>query len=510
MLLQSNRFKHYIDRFNEQDEETVAQAIPNESAWQWLGDTMPLFECPDRELEETYYFRWWVYRKHLKHTTDGSIITEFHPDVPWAGKHNSINCAVGHHLNEGRWLSHRREFLDDYIQFWLRKGGSVRSYSCWLADSIWSYCQVTGDLSFAIRFLPDLIDNFKQWEESNLNESGLFWSYDDRDAMEHSISGSGLRPTLNSYMYADATAIAQIAAAAGDPQSESEFRAKADRLKKGVQERLWDEQDRFFKVIPLEKAEDLVQDWDFRSMDPAHNVREQIGFIPWYFNLPDPGYEEAWKQLLDPEGFGAQHGPTTAEQRHHRFMFPLESHECLWNGPSWPFATSQTLTALANVLNHYSQPWLDRADYLDVLRIYAKSHYRKRKEGTVVSWLDENLDPFTGEWLSRRILEGWGWPKDKGGRERGKDYNHSTYTDLIITGLVGLRPRSDEILEVNPLVPQGKWDYFCLDRVNYRGKMVTIVYDKTGERYKKGSGLAVYVNGCEVGRSNGLSRIEVI
>jgi len=29
--------------------------------------------------------------------------------------------------------------------------------------------------------------------------------------------------------------------------------------------------------------------------------------------------------------------------------------------------------------------------------------------------------------------------RDKGGVERGKDYNHSTFCDLIITGLVGLR-----------------------------------------------------------------------
>ena len=26
---------------------------------------------------------------------------------------------------------------------------------------------------------------------------------------------------------------------------------------------------------------------------------------------------------------------------------------------------------------------------------------------------------------------------DKGGKERGKDYNHSTFCDLIINGLIG-------------------------------------------------------------------------
>lgn len=32
-------------------------------------------------------------------------------------------------------------------------------------------------------------------------------------------------------------------------------------------------------------------------------------------------------------------------------------------------------------------------------------------------------------------------------KERGQDYNHSTCNDLIITGLVGLRPRIDDVVE---------------------------------------------------------------
>jgi hypothetical protein len=509
MLLLPDSFRAYIDHFNENDEETVVQYIDNASAWSWLGNNMPLFECPNHELEETYYYRWWVYRKHLKQTPDGFIITEFHPTVPWAGEHNSINCAVGHHLNDGRWLRNRADFLKDYIRFWFHGGGNPRAYSCWIADAVWNYCKVAGDFTLAIELLPEFITNYAQWEQSNLNGSGLFWSYDDRDAMESSVSGSGLRPTLNVYMYADALAIAKIARLAGDSKSELLFKEKAALLKRLVQEKLWDAKDEFFKVIPLITTQDKVRTWDFGEMDPNHNVREQIGFIPWYFNLPDQGYEVAWKQLLDSEGMYAPYGPTTTEQRHPRFMFRHDQHECLWNGPSWPFATSQTLTAMANLLNHYTQQEVNNNDYFNLLNMYAKSHYRIKDDETRVSWLDENLDPFTGEWLSRRILEDWNWREDKGGRERGKDYNHSTFTDLIITGLVGLRPREDNVLEVHPLVPEELWDYFCLDRVDYRGKMITIVYDKTGERYGKGTGLSIYIDGVVVGHSERFVRIEV-
>ena len=60
------------------------------------------------------------------------------------------------------------------------------------------------------------------------------------------------------------------------------------------------------------------------------------------------------------------------------------------------------------------------------------------ENGNIVPWIDENLNPFTGDWISRTRLKTWEngtWSKGKGGVERGKDYNHSTFCDLIISGL---------------------------------------------------------------------------
>ena len=35
---------------------------------------------------------------YLKETPEGFVITEFLPDVPWAGKYNTISCPAGHHF----------------------------------------------------------------------------------------------------------------------------------------------------------------------------------------------------------------------------------------------------------------------------------------------------------------------------------------------------------------------------------------------------------------------------
>jgi hypothetical protein len=78
---------------------------------------------------------------------------------------------------------------------------------------------------------------------------------------------------------------------------------------------------------------------------------------------------------------------------------------------------------------------------------------------------------------------------------------------LIITGLIGLRPREDNTIEVNPLLPENKWDWFCLDNVLYHGKILTILWDKNGDRYYQGKGFKILVNGIEVGKSDKLEKI---
>ena len=502
-VLKTSNYKFYVDRFNLDDDEIYKEHFPNDSAWAFLSQNIPLLDCPDKDIELTYYFRWWAYRKHIKLTADGYVITEFLPQVPWSGKYNTISCALGHQIYEGRWLKNKI-YLKDNILFWLKKGGDLRSYSNWLSDAIWANYEVDPDTTYIKALLPDLIENYKKWQTGknyhnqfmDKNPDGLFSSIDDRDGMEMSIGGSGERPTINAYMYGDAIAIAKIANLKGDIGTEKEFTQKADSLKILMLAKLWDNNDSFFKVLPYGKNK-LVA------------VKEIVGYTPWYFNIPpdDKGYDAAWKYIRSEKVFFAPYGLTSAEQDDPGFKLAYTGHECQWNGPSWPFSTSVTLTALANVLNNYHKTTLTTSDYYDQLSIYAKSQRRKGKNGKLVPWIDEVLNPYTGDWISRSILQGLNSPSALGGRERGKDYNHSTYCDLIISGLIGLRPQSNDRVVINPLIPKNRWDWFCLDNITYHGKTLTILYDKFGNRYKKGKGLMCFVDGKLMARSTDIKKM---
>jgi len=483
-VLQAEEFRHFVDYFNRMEDENIQQAIPNTASWEWMKANIPLFECPQDNFTELFYYRWWTLRKHIKETPQGYSFTEFLTGRSYAGKYNMIACAMGHHINEARWL-HDRKYLDDYLHIWYRgNNGSpmdkLHGFSSYTAYALHERYKVDGKMEFPAGLFPDLEKDYRAWEQERRLPGGLFWQEDVKDGMEESISGGrkvqNIRPTINSYMYGNAMALSKIAAMAGKNDLSALYAAKADTLKQLIQEMLWNNDSIFFETL--------------RPDSTYAQVREAIGFIPWMVNLPDDDkkYAKAWDQLMDPGGFLAPFGMTTAERRHPEFR-KNGCCNCEWDGAVWPFATSQTLTALANLLNNYSQSDMDKTDYFRNLELYVESQYYRGRP-----YIGEYLDETTGYWL-------------KGDQERSRYYNHSTFNDLIITGLVGLRPREDETIEVNPLVPDAKWDWFCLDNVLYHGRILTIVWDSDGTEYNRGQGLTLLVDGQKAAHTSKLERL---
>ena len=491
LVLHWKDFSPLIDEFNGNDEELYVQYIPDSKANEFLMANIPYFNCPDQELEKTYYFRWWTFRKHIKMTPAGFIITEFLPDVSWAGKYNSICCPAGHHFDEGRWL-HDQTYLENYASFWFKGGGEPRRYSFWAANSMLAFACVQQNKNLITGLLPYLDQNYLEWEKTHLCSDGLFQQTDNRDGMEVSIGGSGKRATINSYMAGDAEAIATIADMAGNTTLSKRYKDKASVLKNLLMNKLWNPKAGFFETLPIDS-------------DTLVGVRELHGLTPWYFNIPEEKHSSAWKYLLTDKGFKAPFGPTTAEQTHAGFKVAYEGHECQWNGPGWPFATSVTLKAMANLLHNYNQSVVSKSDYIQQLKTFSNSHRRINEDGKKLCWIDENLNPFTGEWLSRTILK----LKNSTPKERGKDYNHSSFCDLIISDLVGIRPSMDNMLTIDPLVPSEYWDWFCLDHVSYHHKLLTIVWDRDGKKYHKGKGFSVFVDGKLLHHSEKIQKTQI-
>ncbi len=500
-VLKADDYRHYAEYFNRMEPENIVQAIPNADAWQWMEKNIPLFACPQDNFEEIWYFRWWSYRKGIRETPLGYAFNEFLVQRSYSDKYNIIACAIGHQLMEGRWL-HTSQYMDDYLHIWYRGNdgkpmSKLGKFSSWTPYAVWERYLVNQDADWMLDMLPDLDADYEVWMQYHPWPEGLYGQRDVSDGMEESISGGrrvyNARPTINSYMYGNAVVLARmydlqaarLQAAGQDAAKALERKAlyeeRAAKMRQSVQEYLWNDEQQFFETRQ-EQDRQLA------------NVREAIGFIPWYFNLPEqgagkPDYQAAWKQVTDPKGFLAPYGLTTAERRHPAFR----THgvgSCEWDGAVWPFATSQTMTAMANVLNDYSQNYVNDSVYFKLMELYVESQYKRGRP-----YVGEYLDETTGYWL-------------KGDQERSYYYNHSTFADLMITGLMGLRPRTDNVLEVHPLIPEKNWDWFCLDNILYHGRIITILWDKDGSRFGRGAGFQLLVDGKKLVSSPRLEPLQ--
>jgi hypothetical protein len=457
----------------------------------WYEANIPFVDVPDPEIRDTYYYRWRTFKEALKYTgpADGWIVSEFLGPVGYSAPSGGIDAAAGHHLYEGRWLRDGR-YLDDYLDYWLTGAGSgpkpatedlnknttdwAHQYSFWAVDAAVARAEVSGDWRFLTERLPALRRQYEGWKATNFDAAkGVYWQTPVWDAMEYTAGsyqtanpyhgGDAYRPTINAYQYGDARALALIERKAGNRADADRLEVEAAKLATAAEKVLWDKQASFYKHVPLGGT--------------AIADREEIGFVPWYFHMAPPRNAAAWAQLTDPQGFAAPYGPTTTERRSPWFMHEALPDCCRWDGPSWPFATSQTLTALANELIDYpAQPYVSAADYVNLLHSYAVT---QRKNGR--PYVAEAHHPDEDRW----IYDGAG---------HSEDYNHSTFADLVLSGLLGIRPQAGDTVRIDPLAPTS-WTHFAVENVAYHGHNLSITWDRDGTAYHRGSGFRVWIDG---------------
>lgn len=484
-------YKDYFDKFNANDEEIYETFIDNAHAAEFLLENAPRLYCPDSVIEETFAFRTWTLRKHFKKTEDGFVLTEFLPNVPWASTHNTICAPLCHHLNESRWFKNSAVLLD-YISLFLDEKANAYAYSIPSVYEIFRFLKVTDNLDYAIENVKKLERNVATFEKKHVLPNGLFWSFDIFDAMELSISGitpeherlKGIRPTLNSQMYAAYVTMEQVELLCGNEDKASEYRQKAEALKEKFNKVSFDGD--FYKAIHIPE-ERLQGEVSFRDINESMNVRELIGYIPFIYNMADNDKADCFKYLKDESVFAANTGFATAEISHPRFLYEY-NHECLWNGYVWPYATSQVLTAAINVLQNGETEALSYKDLYSFIKKYAEMHY-DYSGGKKVNFIDESMRPDKRVWYSRNVLKEWGWPKNKGGFERGKDYNHSTFIDIVIRGLIGVSETAED-LSVKPNI-KGIWKWFKLENLSFKNKSYDIFYDEDGTVFNKGKGVII-------------------
>jgi hypothetical protein len=480
----------------------------------WYLENIPFLEIDNPEIQRTFYYRWKVYRSHLRQIgSHGVDETEFLSDVPWARQpYTDLNDSSSFHILEGRWLRNPA-FVNSFADHLYTGGGNDRHFSESIAAATFAWTQVTGNPQPALDHLDTMEHIYSLWDDHFDARRGLYWIEPLEDGTEYTIasidaSGAGFsntpstnqnqngftggyafRSSINAYQFANALAISQLASLAGKPIAARTYADRAASLRTAVLSQLWDPTLTHFTDV-YQRSTPFVEE--------GHHIRgrELVGFVPWMYDLVPaaspgkPDYTVAWKHALDSTQLGGADGLRTVEPTYphylqqYRYDIQTGLPECQWNGPAWPFQISQALTGMANLLQDSHQHVVSKDDYLRLLRQYTRLHADHGKLD-----LQEDYNPDTGAPIV--------------GLPRSHHYNHSTYNDLILSGLLGIRPHTDDILELNPLLPdpdsaERPIRYFALVDLRYHGRDISVIYDAEGTRYHAGAGLSVFASGKRI------------
>lgn len=200
-------------------------------------------------------------------------------------------------------------------------GGNDRHFSDYMAQAAWDVYRVDGDQAAVTAHLDSMINIYNQWNDHFNSTTGLYWIEPLSDATEYTISsidasggkdgfggGEAYRPSINSYMWANAQSIANIARLANRGDVASDFDNRASALKGKLQGELWNGDFQHF-TDRHQTNNDFVKYYDFIR------GRELVGFVPWQFSLPDNNdqFNAAWTHLMDSSKFAGSNGLRTNE-----------------------------------------------------------------------------------------------------------------------------------------------------------------------------------------------------
>lgn len=481
---------------------------------QWYLDNIPFVDFPDQTIQDIYYYRTSVLKRHLAYAHEGHgwTITEFIQPVPWSSKFQTIPDSASHQLQEVRWLRDP-SYAKDVVQHYTRGGVETIAgvtYTHYLHQAILETAQAIGDVEFLTSQLDGLIYMYGLWNSTRDNITELYHRTPLLDAQEFSLPGyvtgssnggpvdvwnsfsnnystiwlgpETYRPNFNAYMIAGARAISLVANLSGNGVLATTWSGYADSLYLKMTDTLYSNTSNFWI--------DVVQGTNL----PVEG-HQLIGLFPYRFDVGTedsriPGIEAS----LNEDVFISAYGPTTLEQTSPYFTAEKNiSYCCLWNGQSWPFSTCVYLGTIARLARENRSEVANSDFFYNALTTYTNTHFDHGKPA-----IFESHYPHRDAWSGYT-------------NNHSEHYLHSTYIDNIFTNLLGIVPSLSDTLTMQPLIPTN-WSNFAVENLPYHGNLLTIIWDESGASYSvsnHSAGLSIYSNGSLIHNQATLTALNV-
>ncbi|MBX3028130.1 hypothetical protein KF840_24850 [bacterium] len=496
-------------RFDDQRRAAPADPLPDHHAQsrvynRWFAENVPYFDAADPGFKRMWYYRWWVVRF--------SMVDMATPDLHGAafyegklGFDNVIGFAVPLQIKELTYLRDPRyavEQLENSYRNRAPNGAVVdppgspywnETYSHWIASAAAELQRVHPLPPDTLRrLLPAMAADVRAWltaydsdgdglpERDRPRVTGydldiLSYWYFDGTRLELTSEPPALeRVDFASFVFANAIGVAELATAAGDTALAEEFRGIAEKIRAATLAQMWDDDTHFF--------------YPQRASDHARApIREIHGFFPFTTLLaPDqPRYTPALAALVDPDDFWARYPPVITSLKHYK-TWTWDMDGLTRNIAPHPISMGAR-TALQAIKHYHGHP-VTAADFMELMRRYNDLLYPG------VHPNDPYWRPNAHEYYSK-------WePHAQSPQPKPSDISHdfhSMYLSLVVEGVVGLTPRDDDRIELEPMARE--WPFFALDGLRYRGHDLTIIWDRPdGDVRYDGypEGFSLYIDGA--------------
>lgn len=470
----------------------------------WFADNVPYFDASDPAFKKMWYYRWWIVRFHLVEM-DTPDLKGFAFYEGKLGFDNPIGFAVPAQLKELSYLRDPRYAISQAENSYRNRAanGAVvdppgspywgETYSHWIGMAVAELNRVHPLPPETLReLLPSMAADVRAWlsaydsdgdglpERDRPRVTGYdldilsYWYFDGMHLDPRAEPPALERVDFASFVFANAAAVAELATVAGDTALADEFTAVARRVQNAALSNLWDDSTSFF--------------YPQRAGDNARApLRELHGFFPFTTLLaPDePRYTAALAALVDPDDFWARYPPVITSQRHYR-AWTWEMDGLTRNIAPHPI--SMGARTVLQALKHYHQDAVRPEHFMELMSRYNDLVYPGVHPSDAL-WRP-NVHEYYSKWE----------PYSQSTRPKPSDISHdfhSMYLSLVVEGVVGLTPRGDARIELQPMAR--RWPYFLLDGLRYHDHDLTIVWDRPDGQVRYTGypeGFSLYIDGA--------------
>ena len=473
-------------------------------------DPIPSFECDDGLMTRCWHYRFYLLRKNLCapggtqpffcEGRDHRMAKEPYTASGWEFA-RMIPLSVPMQVRDARWIPGAKEAEgtlrallqcadEEGVFSALSLSGPPKAYAHFCQRALYEWYLVTGKAETVRALLPAYKrDAAKVYRRCKADDSlqierthaltgkeyqPSFWFFTDRcfpKKVRPAQEGyTALKRVDRSvYAYLNFDALARLCDLCKDADG-AYFASESAKIRSDILNLMWDPVSQCFYDLHA-----LTNEKAF--------VKNIVCFDPMWAGLTGEKHLPAFRYLTDPCFFAlgsafascAADCPAFSSDGGWFGDYFKGPHGCMWNGPSWPYATALALDALARQSKEHGHRF--DADFDRFLGQYTLQHFG---EGTdVFPCLVEFYDSRTGRPLSEEA-----------------DYCHSFYIDLIVRHVAGVEPEENGI-RFAPVRTHLKW--FRMRGLDIRGHRVDAecreglyTYTVDGEKLPAGTTFFAY------------------